>query len=75
MSDRLSESLMKNVFSAKRNITGTTTSDLFDGIDTITAAEIDANKIADSEGNFMALTSAIDKTNAVDVLKTIYQSA
>ena len=75
MMKRLSESIAKSIFKATRNASGTKTVDLYNGIDTITAAEITANKISTSKKNLIELTTAIDATNAVDILKTIYRSA
>lgn len=75
MMKRLSESIAKNLFSAVRNASGTKTKDLFSGIDTITAADITANNISTGNKNLIELTSAIDSTNAVDVLKTLYRAA
>lgn len=75
MVKRLSESIAKNLFKAKRNPSGTNTVDLFNGIDTITANEITANNISVAKNNLFELTTAIDSTNAVDVLKTLYRAA
>lgn len=69
---RQSQALNKGLFSAVRNAGGTTTADLFDGFDTITAAEIAANKIDVANGNYMVIDGKIDNTNAVDHLKSIY---
>jgi hypothetical protein len=67
--------LNKVLWSAKRNATGTTSADLFDGFDTITAAEITAGNIAADKGNYTKLTAAISASNAVDALKGIYEAA
>lgn len=67
--------LNASLFSAKRNDSGTTTAELFDGFDTITQAEIDKSAIASSKGNLFEYSTEIDKTNAVDVLKSFYFSA
>lgn len=75
MMKRLSESIAKSLFKAKRNASGTKTVDLFNGIDTITANEIAANNISVAKNNLYELTDAIDSTNAVDVLKTLYRAA
>ena len=75
MMKRLSESIAKSLFKAKRNPAGTKTVDLFNGIDTITANEIAANNISVAKNNLYELTDAIDSTNAVDVLKTLYRAA
>ena len=62
-------------WSSVRNAAGTTTLELFNGFDTITAAEITATNIAAGKGNFLQLTAAIDNTNAVDTLRAIYKAA
>lgn len=72
---KLGESLGKHIWDAKRNDNGTTTVDLFNGFDTITSTEIAAKNISAAKGNYMMLTSAIDETNAVDVLKTINEKS
>lgn len=75
MMKRLSESIAKSLFKAKRNPAGTKTADLYNGIDTITASEITANNISTAKKNLIELSTAIDATNAVDVLKEIYRNA
>lgn len=72
---QLGQNLNKHIWDAKRNDAGTTTVDLFDGFDTITAKEISAGGIATSKGNFMQLSTAIDESNATDILMSIYESA
>lgn len=67
----LSENLNNAIWSAKRNASGDTTQDLFDGFDTITDAEIKAGKISTDVGNYAKLTDTIDATNAVDIAKDI----
>lgn len=57
-----------------RNVSGTTTADLFDSFDTIIAAEITAGNIAANKGNYIKL-GKIDKTNAVEKLKEFYRAA
>jgi len=72
---KLSENLNAVLWSAVRKANGTTTADLFNGWDTITAKEITAGNIAEGKGNYVVLENAIDETNAVDVLKGIYRKA
>ena len=72
---QLGQNLNKHIWDAKRNDAGTTTVDLFDGFDTITAKEITAGGIATGKGNFMQLDTAIDDSNATDILMSIYESA
>lgn len=75
LSMQLGRNLNLNIWSAKRNDTGTKTKDLFDGFDTITQKEIDAGTIGTTQGNFMQLPQAIDESNATDILMSIYESA
>lgn len=75
LSMKLGEGLNLCIWNAKRNDSGTKTADLFDGFDTITQKEIEANNIAEKEGNFINLTDAIDGTNATDILMSIYERA
>lgn len=72
---QLGQNLNKHIWDAKRNDAGTSTVDLFDGFDTITAKEITAGGIATGKGNFMQLDTAIDNSNATDILMSIYESA
>ena len=72
---QLGQNLNKHIWDAKRNDAGTTTVDLFDGFDTITAKEITAGGIATGKGNFMQLDTTIDNSNATDILMSIYESA
>lgn len=72
---KLGQSLNMAIWSAKRNSSGTTTKDLFDGFDTITAAEILSGAIAAAKGNYNALTEKITDNNAYDVLTAIYRNA
>lgn len=67
----LSEHLNDAIWNGKRNASGETTADLFDGFDTITENEIAAGKISESEGNYMKITDEITAANAVDVAKSI----
>lgn len=72
---QLGQNLNKHIWDAKRNDAGTTTVDLFDGFDTITAKEITAGGIATGKGNLLQLSTAIDESNATDILMSIYESA
>lgn len=72
---RLGKSLGDCIWSAVRNDSGTKTKDLFDGFDTITKKEIDANKISTTEGNLYEFGAEITKTNAVEMLQSFYESA
>ena len=70
----LSESLNDAIWSGVRNASGDTTKDLFDGFDTITAAEIAADKISVANKNYMKLTEEITTANALDIAKEILYS-
>ena len=67
----LSEHLNDALWSGKRNPSGDTTADLFDGFDTITENEISGGAISDANGNYMKLDDEITTANAVDVAKQI----
>lgn len=71
----LSTKLNGALFSAVRNAAGTTSKDLFNGFDSIAAAEITATNLAAAKGNFTQLTEAITSSNAVDVLMAIYRAS
>jgi hypothetical protein len=72
---KLSQSLNNNLWSAVRNAAGNGTADLFNGFDTITATEIAAGNISVAKKNLYEYATAIDNTNAVDILKAIYRAA
>ena len=72
--EQLGQRLNMGIFAAKRNESGTKTSDLFNGIDTITAAEIAAGNIATGHHNLFAL-EAFTKNNAVEQLKALYAAS
>lgn len=72
---KMSESLNKNVWKAKRNNAGTKTAELFNGFDTIAENEITAGELATSKKNLYEFADALDDTNAVDGLKDFYRSA
>jgi len=62
-------------WSAVRNSSGTTTATLFNGFDTITAAEVTATTLSAALGNYALLTEAITSANAYDQLQAIYRAA
>lgn len=72
---RLGKNLAPAVWNAKRNDAGTKTVDLFNGFDTIAQTEIASGGLSAAKGNYIKITEVIDKTNAVDQLKAIYQGA
>ncbi len=67
----LSEHLNDAIWNGKRNASGDTTADLFDGFDTITEKEIADGTVSAANGNYMKLTEAVTTANAVDVAKEI----
>ena len=71
---QLGKNLNRVLWNAVRNDAGDKSKDLFNGFDTITKRELDANNLSADLGNFITI-EAIDKTNAVDVLKTICRQA
>lgn len=68
---QVSASLNDCIWNAKRNESGDTTADLFDGFDTITQKEIAEGNISAEKKNYIKLTEAITADNAVDVLKRV----
>ena len=60
---------------AARNNSGTTTLELFNGFDTITATEISGNNISVAAGNLIELDAAITSVNAFDQLRSIWKAA
>ena len=73
---KLSNSLNRHIFDAERDDDGTRTVDLFNGFDTITAAEITAGNIAVANGNMFNLDlSTLTSVNVGDKLMEAYFSA
>ena len=66
----LGANLNKVLFSAVRNANGDTSATLFNGFDTITAAEIADSKITTSIGNLVEIGTPT-ASNALDIAKTI----
>jgi hypothetical protein len=75
LAKKVSQGLNKVLWSAVRNADGDGVADLFDGFDTITAADITAGKISVAKGNLKEMTDAITVSNAVDRLKSIDEGA
>lgn len=71
---KLGEKLNMAIWAAKRNPSGRTTKDLFDGFDTITEQEITSSKISAQNGNYQEL-AAITPQNAFDVLNDFYEAS
>lgn len=73
---KISQSLNKNLWIAKRNNGGSTTKDLFNGFDTITDTEITDTNISTDKQNLYEFTEEVSlANNAVDQLKTFYRAA
>ena len=73
--DSILNKLNASLFSGVRNGSGTTTADLFNGFDTITAADIAGTpKISLGLGNYKAIET-ITNVNAVEILKGAYRAA
>ncbi len=75
LAKKISKNINKVLWSAVRKADGTGTADLFDGFDTITAAEITAGNISVAKANLVELQAAITVNNCCDVLKGIYRGA
>lgn len=61
--------LLLSLFNAKRNPTGKTTKDLFDGFDTIALQEIAAGNISAAKKNYVKLSAAPTKNNILDLCR------
>ena len=72
---KIGRGLRLHLFDAVRNDKGTKTTDLFNGFDTITAAEITAGNIAAAKGNLYEFSEAITKENAVDMITAFCRAA
>lgn len=75
MAGKIGQSLALHLFDAVRKDSGTKTVDLFNGVDTVTAAEITKGAIAVSKGNLYEFSDVIDSTNAVDLVVDFVRSA
>lgn len=74
---KLGGNLQSHIWNAVRNDNGTTSADLFNGFDTITASEIGATTptISTSIGNLFEFSEAITSSNAVDMIKAFCEAA
>lgn len=72
---RLGKKLNMSIWGAVRNDQGTTTKDLFNGLDTIAVAEITAGNISVAKKNLFQFSDPISSDNAVDLLKSFYRAA
>lgn len=71
MARSLSYHLNDAIWSGVRKADGDTTRDLFDGFDTITKKEIDAENISAAKENYLKLTEPLTRANACDQIKSI----
>lgn len=72
---KLGRKLNMAIWNAKRNPTGDTTADLFNGFDTITASEVADGNIAAANGNYLELQAPITEANAIETFNQIYDQA
>lgn len=72
---KLGRKLNMAIWNAKRNPTGDTTADLFNGFDTITSSEVGAGTIAAAKGNYLELQAPITEANAIETFNQIYDQA
>ena len=74
---KLGGNLQSHIWNAVRDDNGTTSADLFNGFDTITAAEIGATTptISTTIGNLYEFSEAITASNAVDQIKAFCEAA
>lgn len=67
----LGKNLHDVIFTAKRNASGDTTKDLFNGFTTIAEQEIADNNISMANGNLLDIKQEVSSANAVDIAKEI----
>ena len=77
LSAKVGHNLAAHIFDAVRNDNGTGSADLFNGFDTITAAEIGASTptITPTIGNRYDFSAAITASNAVDIIVAMCEAA
>lgn len=68
---KVGKKLKRALFFGKRNPKGKTTMDLIDGFITILEAEIAAGNISAAKGNYLKLSAAPSKLNALDLCEEI----
>ncbi|WP_281694247.1 hypothetical protein [Barnesiella viscericola] len=71
----LGEALHNALFTAKRNESGDTTADLFNGFTTIADAEVEAGNISTEKGNLLKIPTGFSEADAIDVAKSIERKA
>lgn len=74
MAMSVGEHLADSIFTAKRNASGSTTMDLFNGFETIIETEKTAGKVAEAKGNLIPV-GEINLSNVVDTLKRAYRAS
>lgn len=74
MAGAVGEALALSLFQAKRNKSGNKTKDLFNGFETILAAEKTAGNLSDAKANLFNMGST-NGTNAVDKLRLLYRNS
>ncbi len=72
---QLGKNLNKVLWNAVRDDDGDKSADLFNGFDTIAAAELTASHLSADLGNLKTLAAAITSENAVDTLKAFCRAA
>lgn len=70
---KLGEHLYDSIFTAKRNATGKTTADLFDGFKTIVDKEVTAKTISTANKNLVNIET-VTRENAEDTVNDIYDA-
>ena len=72
---KIGHNLQTHIWDAVRNDNGSTSEDLFNGFDTITATEISGGGIATNKHNLFEFEEAITANNAVDIIKAFCEAA
>ena len=72
---KLGGNLQSHIWDAVRNDSGTTSADLFDGFDTITAQEMAGGDVATAKKNLFEFSEEITAANAVDMIKAFCEAA
>lgn len=70
---KLGKNLNMAIWNAKYNASGDKTTDLFDGFDTITEAEVTATNLSTDNGNYIEV-EAMTSANAIELLQKIYDA-
>lgn len=75
MMAKIGRGIGRHLFDAKYDAAGTTTATCFDGIDTITAADIAAGDLSTDNGNLYEFAEKITRDNAVDLIRDYVRAA